>query len=50
MRPLYGKPKAENYWFTIYHSHYKEKPETTEFAYNYYLVPHLTTMIGVNFQ
>ncbi len=24
MRPLYGEPEANNYWFAIYYPHYKE--------------------------
>ena len=42
MKPLYGEPEADNHWFTIYHPHYKEKPEMTKSAHGHHLVPHLT--------
>ena len=37
MRPLYGKPEADNHRFGIYHPHYKEKPGMTESAHNPFL-------------
>ena len=37
MRPLYGKPEADNHRFAIYYLHYKEKPGMTESAHNPFL-------------
>ncbi len=34
IRPIYCEPKADNYRFTIYHPHYKEKHGMTESLYN----------------
>ena len=38
IRPLYGKPEADNHWFAIYHPHYKENSKITEPAYDPYLL------------
>ena len=39
MKPLYSIPKIGiNHWFAIYHFHYKEKLEITEFIYNFYIL------------
>jgi len=38
IKPLYGIPKAGNYWFLTYHLYYTEKLKIKESTYNPYLL------------
>ena len=38
MRPIYSEPEVDNYWFAIYHPHYKEKLGITESVHDPFLL------------
>ncbi len=47
MKPLHDVPEASIIWFAIYHSHYKEKLETTKSIYNPSLLQFLLKLISL---
>lgn len=38
MKPFYSVLEPNNYWFTTYYMHYKEKLGIAESTYNFYLL------------